>query len=94
MIKVMIERVIIPGLEEDYEDFSRRILQQAMHTPGYISGESLKDSAHPNHRFIFTRWQTLTAWQNWQKSTERQQIAANMAAMLAYEEKITVLEHL
>ena len=94
MIKVMIERVIIPGLEEEYEDFSRRILQQAMHTQGYISGESLKDAAHPNHRFIFTRWQNETAWLKWKKSAERQDISANMAAMLAYEEKVTVLEHL
>ncbi|MAC48185.1 antibiotic biosynthesis monooxygenase family protein [Oceanospirillum beijerinckii] len=94
MIKVMIERIIIPGLEEDYEEFSRNILKQAIHARGFISGESLKDGAHPNHRFIFTTWCDQSAWKQWYKSEERIQISGAISAMLAEEEKITVLEHL
>lgn len=94
MIKVMIERVIIPGLEPEYEEFSRRILQQAMHANGYISGESLKDAEHPNHRFIFTLWRDQAAWHDWFRSEARVQLSGTMAAMLGREEKVTVLEHL
>jgi heme-degrading monooxygenase HmoA len=94
MIKVMIERVIIPGLEEEYEEFSRSILKQAMHAHGFISGESLKDAAHPNHRFIFTLWRNQSAWDRWHKSDERLAVSGTIAAMLAHEEKVTVLEHL
>lgn len=94
MIKVMIERIIIPGLEPDYENFSRSILQQALHADGFISGESLKDAEHPNHRFIFTLWRDHSAWQRWNRSPERNEISGTIAAMLAEPEKITVLEHL
>lgn len=94
MVKVMIERIIIPGLEPDYEDFSRSILQQALNADGFISGESLKDERHPNHRFIFTLWRDRSAWEKWSHSESRTQISGNIAAMLAEPEKVTVLEHL
>lgn len=94
MIKVMIERIIIPGLEPEYETFSRSILQQALHAEGFISGESLKDAQHPNHRFIFTLWRDQSAWLKWSQSTERNKISGNIAAMLAEPETITILEHL
>lgn len=94
MVKVMIERIIIPGLEPEYETFSRSILQQALQAEGFISGESLKDAEHPNHRFIFTLWRDHSAWINWSRSAARNEISGTIAAMLAEPEKITLLEHL
>lgn len=94
MIKVMIERVVIPGLEPEYENFSRTILQQCLTADGFISGESLKDGDHPNHRFIFTLWRDRSAWERWSHSAGRNEIAGNIAAMLAGPEKVTLLEHL
>lgn len=94
MIKVMIERIIIPGLEPEYETFSRQILQQALTADGFISGESLQDADHPNHRFIFTLWRDNSAWDKWCRSNERNVVLGNIAAMLAEPEKITRLQHL
>lgn len=94
MIKVMIERVIIPGLEPEYETFARGILQQALHTDGFISGESLKNAEHPNHRFIFTLWRDRSAWEKWSRSEKRNEISGTISAMLTEPEKVTLLEHL
>ena len=46
MIKVLIERVIAEGLEQPYEEAARKVIQQAVQSPGFISGESFRDLEH------------------------------------------------
>ena len=43
MIRVLIERHIAETLESAYEDRARKVLQQAVSAPGFISGETLVD---------------------------------------------------
>ncbi len=47
MIRVLIERQIAETLESAYEDRARKVLQQAVSAPGFISGETLVDCRDP-----------------------------------------------
>ncbi|SEI56118.1 Heme-degrading monooxygenase HmoA [Allopseudospirillum japonicum] len=94
MIKVIIERTLTPGLEIEYEQAARAILQATLRAEGYISGESLKDANNPNHRFIITLWRDKTAWHRWETSEERYQVLTGIAPLLSGDEKVTILEHL
>ena len=50
MIRVLIERHIAETLESAYEDRSRKVLQNAVSAPGFVSGETLVDTHDSNHR--------------------------------------------
>ncbi len=91
MIKVLIERHLLEGLEAEYQAASKSLLQGCMAFPGYISGESLRDIERPNHRVIITLWSSLSAWQQWEKSDQRAQLLAGIAGLLAADEKVLLL---
>lgn len=91
MIKVLIERQLLDGLEEEYKLASRALLQGCMEMPGYVSGESLRDIKRSNHRLIITLWQNEQCWRDWEKSVKRQQLLAGICGLLATDEKVTLL---
>lgn len=93
MIRVLIERHIADGLAEHYDTTARGILQQAIDTHGFISGESLRNSHDPNHRLLIATFRTLQDWQLWEHSQERHDMMAKLTPMLETEEKITLFEH-
>jgi heme-degrading monooxygenase HmoA len=91
MIKVLIERELLEGLEEEYKLASRALLQGCMEMPGYVSGESLQDIKRPNHRLIITLWQNEQCWKAWEKSEQRQRLLAGICGLLATDEKVMLL---
>tara|TARA_R110001592_G_scaffold49482_1_gene154264 strand:- start:17249 stop:17533 length:285 start_codon:yes stop_codon:yes gene_type:complete len=92
MIRVIIERFIAESLEANYEDTAKEILQKAILSDGFISGESLKDINNSKHRFITCNWRSIIDWQHWELSHERKEMMDKMNLMLDKEEKVTVLE--
>ena len=93
MIVVLIERQVEDTLLEHYETNAKNILQQAVHIPGYISGESLRDVDHPHKRIIWTKWRSAADWQAWQTSKQRMNMMDNIKTLLVGDEKVTILEH-
>ncbi|SFB91531.1 Antibiotic biosynthesis monooxygenase [Marinospirillum celere] len=91
MIKVIIERQLLEGLEQEYRQASQALLQACMESPGYISGESLVDLRRPNRRIIITQWNSESAWRAWEVSDKRQQLLGGIAGILANDEKVTLL---
>ena len=91
MIKVLIERELQEGLETEYHQASRALLQACRACPGYISGESLVDLQRPHHRIIITHWKSESDWKAWEGSTERQNLLGGIAALLANDEKVVLL---
>ena len=92
MIKVIIERFIAETLEPNYEDAAKEILQKAVRSEGFISGESLKDANNERHRFIICTWRSISDWQRWELSLERRELMDKLNLMLEKEEKSTILE--
>ncbi|SFX11707.1 antibiotic biosynthesis monooxygenase family protein [Marinospirillum alkaliphilum] len=91
MIKVLIERQLLEGLDEEYGHAAKALLRGCMEMPGYISGESLKDIQRPTHRVIITLWKNEQSWKDWEKSAKRQQLLAGICGLLAADEKVTLL---
>ncbi|PIE43337.1 MAG: antibiotic biosynthesis monooxygenase [Gammaproteobacteria bacterium] len=92
MIRVIIERHIAPSLEDYYDEFERTILQNAITVPGYLSGETLRNTNDPNHRFIICNWRSILDWQHWEHSEQRRDIVTPLRALMDRDEIITVLE--
>ncbi len=93
MIRVLIERNIMDGLEDIYEDGVRSTLQIALQAAGFLAGESMKDSSNPNRRLTLSKWRSIQDWSNWFHSQERTELMYKIEPMLSEPEKITILEH-
>lgn len=91
MIRVLIERHIAETLESAYEERSRRVLQQAVSAPGFISGETLVDATDPNHRLTLANWRSVSDWDHWYRSEHRKELMAEILPMMDQDEKITIL---
>lgn len=91
MIRVLIERHIAETLEAAYEERSRKILQQAVAAPGFISGETLVDASDPNHRLTLANWRSEADWDRWYRSQKRRDLLTEVQPMMDQDEKITVL---
>ncbi|MEA1081725.1 antibiotic biosynthesis monooxygenase family protein [Marinobacter qingdaonensis] len=92
MIRVLIERHIAETLEDAYEQRARKVLQQAISAPGFISGETLSDSHDPNHRITLANWRSEADWDRWYRSQERRDLMSELVPMMDREEIITVLQ--
>ncbi|EON92860.1 hypothetical protein MARLIPOL_08904 [Marinobacter lipolyticus SM19] len=91
MIRVLIERHIAETLESAYEVRARKVLQQAVSAPGFISGETLVDARDPNHRLTLSNWRSEMDWDHWYRSEERKELMAELVPMMDQDETITVL---
>ena len=94
MIRVIIEREIVAGLEQYYEAAIADLLGVMANAPGYVSGESSVDIQRPNHYVVITRWIDEAAWQRWYQSSERQKLLDAIRPFLLTEEKFTLLKQL
>lgn len=93
MIRVLIERHIAESLAPAYEERSRRILQNAVSAPGFVSGEALTDVHDPNHRYTLANWRSEVHWLRWLHSEERRALMAELIPMMDRDEIITVMRH-
>ena len=91
MIRVLIERHIAESLESAYEERSRKVLQQAVNAPGFISGETLVDAHDPNHWLTLANWRSEADWDQWYHSEERKGLLTELQPMMDRDEAITVL---
>ncbi|MCG7602042.1 antibiotic biosynthesis monooxygenase [Halomonas sp. McH1-25] len=93
MIKIIIERRIMPGLEQEYEQAAREAMRYAMGASGFISGESLHEHDNTQHRLLITQWRDLASWKTWQHSQEREIVMQKLLPLLSEEERITAYLH-
>lgn len=93
MVYVLIEREIAEDLESTYEEAARRLLTHAYRTDGFEEGHTYIEMGNPRRRFTLSKWRTVQHWQQWYDSEERRAQMAELAPLLAHEERITILEH-
>ena len=92
MIRVVIERKLAQDREETIQRTMRDLRREAIHQPGYVSGETLRDTANPHHFVILSTWRTREDWETWANSVRRREIEDQIGQMLAEPERITVCE--
>lgn len=92
MIKIIIERRIMPGLEPEYEQALRKTMRTSISAPGFIAAENLQEYHRPDHRLLITLWRDYSAWKQWQHSPERERAMQWILPLLTDEEHITAYE--
>ena len=93
MVRVIIERYIAQGMAENYEAQARSILNSAMHVPGFVSGESLRDERDPDHRVLLSSWRSAADWHHWHNSPQRREMMGRIRPILEKDERIVVLDY-
>lgn len=93
MIKIIIERRIMPGLEEEYELAARDVMRQVQGVPGFGGGESLVESGNSDRRLVITQWRDLRAWKDWRDSEARQRELQKVLPLLTEDESVRIFKH-
>ncbi|CAH1045208.1 MULTISPECIES: antibiotic biosynthesis monooxygenase family protein [Halomonas] len=92
MIKVIIERRIMPGLEEEYELAAREAMRVSLGVRGFVGGETLVELGHTDRRLMITKWRDLRAWKEWHSSDARATAMQRILPLLTEDETIRVYE--
>lgn len=90
-VKVIIERKVVAGQERPALDILRRMRARCLDEPGYISGETLRDSENPQTLIVISTWFGLMDWRNWYASKDRQGFESQLRAYLREPEQVRVL---
>ncbi|WP_027966410.1 antibiotic biosynthesis monooxygenase family protein [Halomonas halocynthiae] len=93
MIKIIIERRIMPGLEDEYEQAARDVMRLVQGVAGFAGGESLVESENSHRRLVITQWRDLRAWKDWSDSSTRQQALQKMLPLLTEDEHVRIFKH-
>jgi len=91
MLAVLIKRILAPGMESTYEEFSRKIIQAAVPAKGFISSKAFIDINDPDIRYTLIQMESLTDWQAWKDSTERNDALGQIQPLLQEPETISIL---
>ena len=81
-IRVVIERRAIPGNEIQLTRLLMELRSKAMHSKGYISGETLRSLEDPNTFIVLSTWDSIENWKAWAASEERKEIQTKIDALL------------
>ncbi|HBA00076.1 antibiotic biosynthesis monooxygenase [Halomonas sp. CnH100-B] len=92
MIKIIIERRIMPGLEEEYEHAAREAMRVSLGVRGFVGGETLVELGHTDRRLMITKWRDLRAWKEWHASEERAMAMQRILPLLTEDETIRLYE--
>ena len=69
-----IEHHCQPGKEKHLRNLLLELRTIAMHQPGYISGETLRELVNPSFFNVLSTWPTLEDWKKWHGSQQRMSI--------------------
>lgn len=89
-IKVIIERKVLPGQERNVLELLRSLRSRCLDEPGYITGETLRDSEDPYTLLVISTWFGLLDWRRWHASEERKEFESKLRAYLSGPEKVHV----
>lgn len=90
-VKVVIERKVIPGQERRVLEQLRALRIRCLDEPGYITGETLRDSEDPNNLVVISTWFGLGDWRRWTTSADRQKFESQIRQHLVGPERVRVL---
>lgn len=90
MITVIIERRIMPGLEEEYEEAARKAMHSSLGARGFMGGETLVERGQSDRRLVVVKCRTLAAWKEWYGSEKRAYAMQRILPLLTQEETIRI----
>jgi antibiotic biosynthesis monooxygenase (ABM) superfamily enzyme len=90
-VKVILERRVVPGQERRALDLLRSMRARCLDEPGYISGETLRDSDDAQTIVVISTWFGLMDWRRWHASPERRTLESKLRVCLSEPERVRVL---
>jgi heme-degrading monooxygenase HmoA len=90
MIRVVIERWLADEDDQTIQRTMRDLRREAIHQPGYVSGETLRDAADPRHLLAVSTWRTREEWEAWAASDARRRIEDQIAPLLSEPERVGI----
>ena len=81
-VKVLIKRIVPEEKAKKMIPLFRQMRSLASTEPGYISGETLKRLDRSNEFVVISTWNSSDDWNQWLKSEKRQEIQAQIDALL------------
>ncbi len=88
-VKVIIERQFKEALTPENLRTIEDIRIKATQQEGYVSGETLINSADDREVIIISTWSSLDDWEAWSHNQERAELDSGLAPHLAEPVKIT-----
>ena len=89
-IKVIIERKIKGGKEEELGQLLRQLRAKALLAPGYISGQTLRSIVDPRLYLVISTWKSLDDWRRWEEDPERNELQKKVNELLEEPAKFRV----
>jgi antibiotic biosynthesis monooxygenase (ABM) superfamily enzyme len=90
-LKVVIERRVLPGHEKNLLELLRELRIRCLDEPGYITGETLRDSEDARNIVVISTWFGLGDWRRWSQSQERRDFETRIRQHLAAPERVRLL---
>ncbi len=90
-LKVVIERRVLPGHEKQLLELLRELRIRCLDEPGYITGETLRDSEDPRNIVVLSTWFGLGDWRRWSQSSDRKALESRIRQHLAAPERVRLL---
>ena len=94
MIKVIIERKIKLGKENEAWDLLHELRSKAIQQSGYVTGETLMGYDDSSLWFAIGTWLEVENWQAWLKSPDRKALVEREKALIDAPIKTTLLKPL
>jgi heme-degrading monooxygenase HmoA len=92
-VKILIQRRIKPGKERELNQAVKQLRSKAVHSPGFISGETLRSVEDPLVHLVICTWKSLEDWSAWVHTAERKGFEEEIKGILAQPEKITPYQY-
>jgi heme-degrading monooxygenase HmoA len=77
--KILIKRKFNKGKKNEIIALLKELRSMAMQQPGYISGETLSSSDHPQTLMVIGSWQDMESWHNWKENNTRKTLEQMLA---------------
>jgi len=90
-VKVVIERRVLPGQERRVLELLRSLRIRCLDEPGYITGETLRDSEDAQNLVVISTWFGLGDWRRWSQSPDRREFETKIRQHLSAPERVRVL---
>lgn len=81
-MRVLSERVMVPGRESLVKSVMERVVTRVRRQPGFVRGDVLRDTAQPNLYCVLTEWESLRHLNRWLEEPEYKQMLAEMNELL------------
>lgn len=82
MFKVLIKRTVPAGKEKALLELVTQLRIGASGQLGYISGETLRNTAKPNEYIVISVWDCEKSWEDWLATDERIALQSRIDALI------------